>query len=103
MHSPAGSLSASGHEMQFATNVLGPQVFTQAVLPAVKAAAKAKGEARIIWIASFASQAAKKEGIRFEGLHEGTNPEGDRTLMGSWQYGQSKLVRGRPLFQPNMA
>ena len=51
---PLGSQSKQGHDLQLATNCLGPYLFTQLLLPSLKAAARdtPAGSVRVIWTAS---------------------------------------------------
>ncbi|TVY84724.1 putative oxidoreductase [Lachnellula suecica] len=51
---PLGSTSSQGHELQVATNCLGPYLFTQLLLPKLQAAAQssAPGSARVVWTSS---------------------------------------------------
>lgn len=51
---PAGSISKQGHELMMATNCLGPFLFTQLLLPILKATAQTSppGSVRIIWTSS---------------------------------------------------
>lgn len=52
---PVGSVSKQGHELQIATNCLGPFLFTKLLLPSLKAAAQnsSPGSVRIIWTSSI--------------------------------------------------
>ncbi|THV49388.1 hypothetical protein BGAL_0197g00050 [Botrytis galanthina] len=61
-----GSVSKQGFELQMATNCLGPFLFTQYLLPCLKAAAKESkpGAIRVIWTHSqFSELTAPKDGI----------------------------------------
>lgn len=51
---PVGSVSKQGYELQFATNCLGPLLFTQLLLPSLRAAAQITppGTVRIVWTSS---------------------------------------------------
>jgi NAD(P)-dependent dehydrogenase (short-subunit alcohol dehydrogenase family) len=52
---PLGSLSKQGHDLQLATNCLGPYLLTRLLLPMLKATTKlaAPYSVRIVWAASF--------------------------------------------------
>ncbi|TGO29686.1 hypothetical protein BPAE_0012g00410 [Botrytis paeoniae] len=61
-----GSVSKQGFELQMATNYLGPFLFTQYLLPCLKAAAKySKPDAvRVVWThPQFSELTAPKDGI----------------------------------------
>ncbi|KAI9791486.1 MAG: hypothetical protein M1816_003830 [Peltula sp. TS41687] len=51
---PIGSVSKQGHELQVGTNCLGPFLFTQLLLPSLRAAAQdsAAGSVRVVWTSS---------------------------------------------------
>ncbi|MCJ1378593.1 hypothetical protein MMC17_001692 [Xylographa soralifera] len=51
---PLGSISKQGHELQLATNCLGPFLFTQLLLPSLQAATQTapKGSVRVVWTSS---------------------------------------------------
>lgn len=53
---PHGSVSAQGHELQVATNCLGPYLLTQLLLPTLIQIAKnaASGAVRVVWTSSIA-------------------------------------------------
>ena len=60
--------SAQGYELQYATNVLGPFLFTQLLLPILKrtAASSPKGSVRVSWAGSFAADSlSPKGGVEF--------------------------------------
>lgn len=52
---PLGSVSKQGHELQLATNCLGPYLFTQLLSPSLQAAAQTSspGSVRVVWTNSF--------------------------------------------------
>lgn len=52
---PIGSKSKQGHELMIATNCLGPYLFTQLLLPTLKATAGASphGTVRVVWTSSL--------------------------------------------------
>ncbi|MCJ1391370.1 hypothetical protein MMC18_004234 [Xylographa bjoerkii] len=63
---PSGSVSAQGHELQLATNCLGPYLLTQLLLPIFLRTAEAANPAtvRVIWTSSMIVDiAAPKSGI----------------------------------------
>ncbi|KAK4615778.1 Short-chain dehydrogenase/reductase [Fulvia fulva] len=55
---PAGSKSAQGHELQLATNCLGPYMFTRLLTPLLASTAKteAPNSVRVIWVSSSAAE-----------------------------------------------
>lgn len=62
---PQGSKSVQGYELQLATNCLGPLLFTQLLLPALKSAPSA----RVVWTASqVVDMSAPKGGINLADL-----------------------------------
>ncbi|KAF2018665.1 NAD(P)-binding protein [Aaosphaeria arxii CBS 175.79] len=91
MAPPIGSKSAQGHDLQTATNVYGPWLFTYFLLPLLEKTAKEaenKGAVRVIWAASLAVElAAPPGGLEFDdqtGLVKGD-------LTNEALYGQSKV------------
>ena len=52
---PAGSKSVQGHELQLATNCLGPWLLTKLLLPQLRAAAESSsaGSVRVVWTSSM--------------------------------------------------
>lgn len=63
---PLGSVSAQGHELQLATNCLGPYLLTQLLLPTLIQTAKNVPSAvvRVVWVSSIAVDlGAPKNGI----------------------------------------
>jgi NAD(P)-dependent dehydrogenase (short-subunit alcohol dehydrogenase family) len=63
---PAGSVSAQGHELQLATNCLGPYLLTQLLLPTLKetASSASSGAVRVVWTSSIAvDMGAPKGGL----------------------------------------
>ena len=87
---PLGSVSKQGHELQLATNCLGPFLFTQLLLPSLEAAAQSTtpGSVRIIWTSSQTVElSAPKGGFRISDL---TSPPQDQTKnyvtskLGNW-------------------
>lgn len=87
---PLGSKSKQGHELQLATNCLGPFLFTHHLLPALKSAAQHSPTAsvRVIWTSSFVvDSSAPKGGIIISDL---ASPPPDKTKnyvaskVGNW-------------------
>ncbi|CAL5873974.1 uncharacterized protein PFLUO_LOCUS8259 [Penicillium psychrofluorescens] len=87
---PLGSTSPQGHELQLATNCLGPYLFTQLLLPTLKSTAKhtSPGSVRVVWTASIVVDvSAAKEGVNLEELLQpNTNPQRnyENTKVGNW-------------------
>lgn len=101
MSPPIDKLTTEGYDMQFGTNVVGPFLFTQLVLPLlIKAAEAPGGDARVVHTSSLGHAAAPKEYITWETLKPGENGSaGDkkRREMGTDAlYYQSKCVSGVP-------
>jgi NAD(P)-dependent dehydrogenase (short-subunit alcohol dehydrogenase family) len=76
-----GSKSSQGHELQMATNALGPLLYTQLLLPSLKAASSAPNTApatvRVVWTSSqTVDLAAPAEGIKMSELD---TPPSDQT------------------------
>ncbi|KAG8165587.1 hypothetical protein KVR01_004139 [Diaporthe batatas] len=89
MYPPEGSTSAQGHDLQIATNCLGPYLLYQLLLPLLTktAASSTTGSVRVAWAASIAVQVAspKPHGIVID-------ESGCPTDQGvSDNYGQSKV------------
>ncbi|GAO16880.1 uncharacterized protein UV8b_06848 [Ustilaginoidea virens] len=61
---PKGSKGKQGHELQMATNCLGPFLFTKSLVPVLKetAAVSPPGSVRITWASSLASSALSPQG-----------------------------------------
>lgn len=87
---PAGSVSAQGYELQLATNVLGPHLLTQLLLPTLRNTAKSlpPGSVRVVWTSSIADQVqAPKNGIELSELEKPhPDPQHNYTLSktGNW-------------------
>ena len=95
---PVGSKSKQGLELHVATNCLGPFLFTQLLLPSLKAAAQDApvGSVRVVWTSSQTVElAAPNGGIIMANLDV---PPADKTQLyvasktGNWFLG-SELVR----------
>ena len=70
---PAHSKGAQGHELQFATNILGPFLFTKLLLPVLRATAagQPRGQVRVCWAGSLGVDvSAPSGGVEFD--KEGT-------------------------------
>jgi len=68
---PVGSVSKQGHELHLATNCLGPYLFTQLLLPSLRAAAETSPPAsvRVVWTSSVTvDTTAPKGGMRMADL-----------------------------------
>lgn len=87
MTPPADSKTADGIELQWGTNCLGHFLFTETLLPTLKATAadSPAGSVRIITVSSSAHTLAVKGGVNLEDQTAGKK-EGFYAL-----YGQSKL------------
>jgi retinol dehydrogenase-12 len=89
MSPPPKSVDAHGHDLMMGTNVLGPWLFTQYLLPVLKstAATAPSGTVRVVWLGSLLDF-AEKGGVQFD---EGT---GQPKLHSAQQtnYMQSKVA-----------
>ncbi|KAF2267001.1 NAD(P)-binding protein [Lojkania enalia] len=74
---PAGMKSKQGWDLQLATNVYGPWLFTYFLLPIlIRTARNAEtGTVRVVWAASFGAELAPRGGVVFDGK-EGISVEG---------------------------
>ncbi|KAJ5826452.1 steroid dehydrogenase [Penicillium riverlandense] len=87
---PRGAISPQGHDLQFATNCLGPYLFTQLLLPTLKSTAKKMSSAsvRVVWTASIVVDiSATSDGVDLaELLRPDTNPQRnyENTKVGNW-------------------
>ncbi|KAL9115370.1 MAG: hypothetical protein Q9227_000691 [Pyrenula ochraceoflavens] len=113
---PRGSLSAQGHELQIATNCLGPYLFTQLLLPTLLRTAETSpsGSVRVIWTSSIAVDAtAPPGGLIMSELHPNNLPSSQQrnylnSKTGNWflaarlaqQAGKRKRKRKRK--RPNV-
>lgn len=73
---PAGSITKQGHDLQLATNCLGPYLFTQLLLPSLQTAVKssATNSVRVVWTSSFVVDlAAPKGGFKMTDLMSPSN------------------------------
>lgn len=88
---PPGSISPQGHELQLATNCLGPHLLTQLLLPTLQQTARNEPPAsvRVIWLASIVVDAsAPANGVNLDEL---LRPKGikmnrnyENTKVGNW-------------------
>ena len=87
---PLGSTSKQGHELQLATNCLGPFLFTQLLFPSLHAAVQSSplGSVRVVWTSSqIVDLSAPKHGPTMADI---TSPPMDKTKnyvtskMGNW-------------------
>ncbi|CAI7651086.1 unnamed protein product [Penicillium pancosmium] len=86
MMTPEG-LTKDGYEIQFGTNVLGPALFTQLLLPYLRNTAKVNTQTRLVMLASAAHARAPKTVYDFDELRT-TAPNGHTTE----RYTMSKLA-----------
>ncbi|ATY63609.1 short-chain dehydrogenase [Cordyceps militaris] len=89
MFPPADVASAQGHEMQMATNCLGPFLFTKLLTPLLVATAKKapKDSVRVIWASSLANNLfSPSGGIAFDAATGAPKKHGITQI----NYGQSK-------------
>lgn len=76
---PLGSISKQGHELQLATNCLGPFLLTQLLLPSLHAAAQSAppGSVRVVWTSSqIVDLSAPPGGLAMADI---TSPPADKT------------------------
>jgi retinol dehydrogenase-12 len=89
MSPPAGSVDAQGHELMMGTNVLGPWLFSESLLPILKstAATAPTGSVRVTWAGSLLDF-SPKGGVEFN------EETGEPKLQPAQQanYGQSKAA-----------
>ncbi|MCJ1372300.1 hypothetical protein MMC20_003523 [Loxospora ochrophaea] len=88
---PAGSVSEQGHELQMATNCLGPYLLTQLLLQILLRTAKTLPPAsvRVVWTSSIVVDiSAPKSGIEISELAAGPSPNQQQnyttTKTGNW-------------------
>ena len=88
MFPPKGTKGKQGHDLQFATNILGPHLFTKLLHPILKstAASSPKNSVRVAWAASLANQVmAPTGGVQFD-------KDGKLKMLDQYtNYGQTKL------------
>ncbi|KAJ5624047.1 steroid dehydrogenase [Penicillium lagena] len=87
---PQGSISPQGHDLQLATNCLGPHLLTQLLLPTLKRTAQGQPPAsvRVVWMASIVVDlSAPADGVKLEELlRRDTHPQRnyENTKVGNW-------------------
>ncbi|KAJ5595248.1 steroid dehydrogenase [Penicillium hispanicum] len=87
---PRGSVSPQGHDLQLATNCLGPHLLTQLLLPTLKRTAQDAPSAsvRVVWLASIVVDlSAPADGVKLEDLlRRDTHPQRnyENTKVGNW-------------------
>ncbi|PLB51991.1 short chain dehydrogenase [Aspergillus steynii IBT 23096] len=86
MMTPEG-LTTDGYEIQFGTNVLGPALFTQLLLPVLRQTAKLNPQARMVMLSSAAHTRAPSDVYKFDELRT-TAPDRHTTE----RYTTSKLA-----------
>ena len=101
---PAGSASAQGHELQLATNCLGPYLLTQLLLPLLRttAAGAAAGAVRVVWSSSIVVDlSAPAGGFALADVpHPSPDPQANyaRSKTGNWflaaALGRAEKARG---------
>ena len=95
---PSGSISAQGHELQMATNCLGPFLLTKLLTPALRNTAKGEaakgnpeGGVRVTWAGSLGIEFSPSGGIAFPPAKEGgAEPVAPKVSLQGWSYTQSK-------------
>ncbi len=86
---PAGSKSAQNHELQLATNCLGPWLLTNLLLPQLRAATESssRGSVRVVWTSSIMVElTAPKGGANIAALlsqAEAAKPDQEKLYTGS--------------------
>ncbi|CAH0051145.1 unnamed protein product [Clonostachys solani] len=83
----AEGLTAEGHEIQFGTNVIGPALFTQLLLPVMRETSKVNKETRVVMLSSAAHAMAPSDVYKFSELR--TTMADRRTTQ---RYTTSKLA-----------
>ena len=85
---PGGSVSPQAHELQIATNCLGPHLLTQLLLPTLQRTAKAAPPAtvRVIWTSSIVVDvsAPPKAGPELVATHKDQQRNYLNTKIGNW-------------------
>lgn len=87
---PPGFVSAQGHELQLATNCLGPHLLTTLLLPVLRRTAESEAPAsvRVVWTASIVVDMSAPEGcdVLDEILRKATNQQRkyEMTKVGNW-------------------
>lgn len=91
---PQGSKSTQGHELQMATNALGPFLLTHCLEDRLRNTTRIegvpKGSVRVVWVASMISLGAPKGGIVWDEINGGPKLSGD--LMSDYMQGKVGCV-----------
>lgn len=99
---PSGSVSAQGHDLQLATNCLGPHLLTQLLLPTLRRTSEREPPAsvRVVWTASIVVDASAPKGgaILEELLRKDTKPQRnyENTKVGNWFLANALDAEERP-------
>ncbi|KAJ5129010.1 steroid dehydrogenase [Penicillium atrosanguineum] len=99
---PAGSVSAQGHDLQLATNCLGPHLLTQLLLPTLRRTSESEPPAsvRVVWTGSIVVDMSARKGgaILEEILQKDTNPQRnyENTKIGNWYLAHALDAQERP-------
>lgn len=99
---PSGSVSAQGHDLQFATNCLGPHLLTQLLLPTLRRTSEREPpvSVRVVWTASIVVDASAPKGgaILEELLRKDTKPQRnyENTKVGNWFLANALDAEERP-------
>ncbi|CRG84205.1 hypothetical protein PISL3812_01522 [Talaromyces islandicus] len=92
---PKGSVSSQGHELQFATNCLGPHLLTQLLLPILTQTAKysLSSSVRVIWTGSLVVDLSTPKGgpsvANFEHPSADQQVNYTNTKVGNWYLANS--------------
>ncbi|KAJ5916969.1 steroid dehydrogenase [Penicillium tannophilum] len=87
---PPGSVSTQGHDLQLATNCLGPHLLTTLLLPILRRTSEGElpASVRVVWTASIVVDMAAAEGgdIMEDILRKSTTPQRtyEGTKVGNW-------------------
>lgn len=87
---PQDSISPQGHELQLATNCLGPHLLTQLLLPTLQKTSRneAPASVRVIWLSSIVvDTSAPSNGVNLDELlrrDAGFNRNYENTKVGNW-------------------
>ncbi|KAH7148185.1 hypothetical protein EDB81DRAFT_932494 [Dactylonectria macrodidyma] len=97
MMTPEG-LSEEGYEIQFGTNVMGPALFTQLLLPVLRRTAKINSQTRVVMLSSAAHVRAPSDSYKFDELrtimsHRGTTERYTMSKLADLQYSKALAER----------
>jgi NAD(P)-dependent dehydrogenase (short-subunit alcohol dehydrogenase family) len=99
---PRGSISVQGHELQLATNCLGPHLLTQLLLPTLThtAATEPAASVRVIWTSSIAvDMSASKQSVDIEEvLQSNASPQRyyEISKVGNWFLADALATQAGP-------